>query len=121
MTKQLLTGNTDALSPKIRDWGFFAFLSLGTLSNQHPYYQGLNAVPIPVKHHSIIGQLGQSNLLNDSDGVVPYWSSHLNSASSEKIVPHWHGCVEQSDVVQEVVRVLREHLREKGLPRKKRS
>lgn len=121
MTEQLLTGNTDALSPQIRDWGCYAFLSLGMLSEKHPYYQGLNSVPIPVKHHSIIGRLGTSSLFNDSDGVVPYRSSHLATATTEKIVPHWHGCVEEDDVVAEVVRVLREHLREKGMTVKKRS
>lgn len=114
MSTQLLSGNTDAISPQIRDWGFYAFLSLGMLSDRHPYYQGLNAVPIPVRHHSIIGQLGKSGKLSLSDGVVPYWSSHLERAQSERVVPYWHGCVERPEVVQEVIRILREHLREKG-------
>ena len=121
MSKQLLSGNTDALSPQIRDWGLYAFLSLGMLSEKHPFYQGLNAVSIPVPHHSIIGQLGSSRWFGNSDGVVPYSSSHLNSATSEKIVPCWHGAVERPEVVQEIVRVLREHLREKGLSGKKRG
>ncbi|WP_395742486.1 esterase/lipase family protein [Prosthecobacter sp.] len=111
MSKQLLTGNTDALSPQIRDWGFFAFLSIGTLSNKHPFYQGLNEVPIPVPYHSVIGQFGHKPLLQSSDGAVPYWSAHLDGADSEKIVPCWHGCVERPEVVQEVTRILREHLR----------
>ena len=110
MSEQLLTGNTDALSPQIRDWGFFAFLSIGTLSNKHPFYQGLNAVPIPVPYHSIIGQFGHKPLLNSSDGAVPYWSAHLDGAASEKVVPCWHGCVERPEVVKEVTRILREHL-----------
>lgn len=114
MSKQLLTGNTDALSPRIRDWGFFAFLSIGTLSNEHPFYEGLNAVPIPVPYHSIIGQFGRKPLLESSDGAVPYWSAHLEGAKSEKIVPCWHGCVERPEVVQEVVRILREHVQESG-------
>lgn len=118
MTEQLLTGNIDALSPQIRDWGCYAFLSLGMLSEKHPYFQGLNSVPIPVKHHSIIGRLGKSSLFTDSDGVVPYRSSHLDTAATEKIVPHWHGCVEEDDVVAEIVRVLREHLREKSTRRR---
>ncbi|MDB6005500.1 MAG: hypothetical protein JWR15_2487 [Prosthecobacter sp.] len=111
MTKQLLTGNTDALSPQIRDWGIFAFLSVGTLSSQHPFYQGLNAVPIPVPYHSIIGHFGRGDLLSSSDGAVLYKSSHLEGAQSEKVVACWHGCVERPDVVKEVMRVLKEHLR----------
>lgn len=111
MSKQLLTGNTDALSPQIRDWGIFAFLSVGTLSSQHPFYQGLNAVPIPVPYHSIIGHFGRGALDSSSDGAVPYKSSHLAGAQSEKIVACWHGCVERPEVVKEVIRILKEHLR----------
>jgi pimeloyl-ACP methyl ester carboxylesterase len=116
MSQELLSGNTDALSPEIRDWGIYSFLSLGMLSEKHPYYRGLNAVPIPVEHHSIIGDRGKNNSPASSDAVVPYWSSHLDSAASEKIVPHWHGCVEKPEVVKEVIRVLREHLRQRGSP-----
>jgi hypothetical protein len=43
--------------------------------------------------------------------VVPYWSSHLDTAKSEQMVPHGHGCVEDREVVQEVVRLLKEHVR----------
>ena len=115
MSQQLLRGNTGAFSPEIRDWGIYNFLSLGMLSEKHPLYKGLNAVPIPVEHHSIIGRLGKNGRFSQSDGVVPYWSSHLPTAESEKIVPHWHGCVEQPEVVAEVIRVLRLHLRENGM------
>lgn len=116
MSQELLFGNTDAITSDIRDWGVYGFLSLGMLSEKHPLYRGLNAVPIPVQHHSVIGDCGKNNTPNSTDRVVPYWSSHLNSASTEKIVPYWHGCVEKPEVVQEVVRILRQHLREKGTP-----
>ncbi|MCE2695022.1 MAG: hypothetical protein LW645_12270 [Verrucomicrobiaceae bacterium] len=77
-------------------------------------------MPIPVEHHSIIADRGKNNSPVSSDAVVPYWSSHLDSAASEKIVPHWHGCVEKPEVVKEVIRLLREHLREKGNASKQR-
>ncbi|MFO1486169.1 MAG: alpha/beta fold hydrolase [Verrucomicrobiaceae bacterium] len=121
LSRELLRGNTDALSPEIRGWGPYAFLSVGMLSKKHPFFKGLNALPIPVKHHSIIGILGKNHGVNGSDAVVPYWSAHLDTAESEKIVPHWHSSVERPEVVKEVVRVLHEHLRENGLPAKKRS
>lgn len=111
LMKQFVTGNLDALSPQIRDWGFYGFLSLGTLSTEHPCIEGLNTLPIPVKHHSIIGDRGRNNGTLGSDAVVPYVSAHLDTAESEKIVPYWHGCVERPEVVQEIVRVLKEHLR----------
>lgn len=120
MSQELLSGNTDAINSDIRDWGVYGFLSLGMLSEKHPFYKGLNALPIPVVHHSIIGDAGRGNTPNSTDLVVPYWSSHLETAASEKIVPYWHGCVEEPETVQEVIRVLREHLRENGKPRKQR-
>lgn len=120
MSQEMLSGNTDAISSDIRDWGVYGFLSLGMLSEKHPFYKGLGAVPIPVQHHSIIGDCGKNNTPNSTDRVVPYWSSHLDTAESEKIVPYWHGCVERPEVVQEVIRVLREHLRENGRPKKQR-
>jgi hypothetical protein len=43
-------------------------------------------------HHSIIGDRGKGDTPNSSDGVVPYWSSHLATAKSEKIVPGLFGC-----------------------------
>lgn len=121
MSQELIFGNTDALSPEIRDWGIYGILSIGMLSDRHPFYKGLNSVPIPAVHHSVIGDRGKNGGVNGSDAVVPYWSSHLDSAASEKIVPYWHGCVERPEVVQEIVRVLREHLRENGSAVKQRS
>jgi pimeloyl-ACP methyl ester carboxylesterase len=114
LMKQFVTGNLDALSPQIRDWGFYGFLSLGTLSTRHPCLEGLNGMPIPVKHYSIIGDRGKNNGVLGSDGAVPYVSAHLDSAASEKIVPYWHGCVERPEVVQEIMRILKQHLRESG-------
>jgi hypothetical protein len=111
MANEILYGNTDALSPQITKWGVFSFVSIGMLSEQHPFLQGLNKTAPAASHHSIIGDRGRSGPREQSsDGVVPYWSSHLDSAKSEQMVPHGHGCVEDREVVQEVVRVLREHL-----------
>jgi len=110
LAKELLSGNTDALSPQIRDWGAYAFLSLSTLSPKHPYLHALNTQPIPVPHHSIIGRVGKDPLERSSDRVVPYTSAHLPTGT-EVIVPHWHGCVEQPAVVAEVLKRLHEHLR----------
>jgi pimeloyl-ACP methyl ester carboxylesterase len=62
---------------------------------------------IPV--HSIIGNRGRPGiLLESSDGVVPYWSSHLEGSVSEKIVPSGHGANEHPDGIEEMRRILRE-------------
>jgi hypothetical protein len=44
---------------------------------------------------------------------VPYWSSHLDGAQSEKIVPGPHGSCELPQTIAELDRILRLHL---GLP-----
>lgn len=113
LASEIFTGNTDALQPQIRDWGIFSFLSLSTLSPKHPYLRVLDAKPIPVPHHSVIGRARGKTLEESSDLVVPYRSSHLPTGS-EVVVPHWHGCVEQPDVIAEVLKRLRQHLREQG-------
>ncbi|MBL9132028.1 MAG: alpha/beta hydrolase [Verrucomicrobiaceae bacterium] len=112
MANELLRGNVDALSPQITEWGLFSFVSVGMLSDKHPLLHGLDQTRPVVPHHSIIGIRGAKSLdAQAGDGVVPYSSAHLDSAASEKRVPHGHGCVEQPDVVAEVIRVLHEHLR----------
>jgi len=115
LAKEILSGNTDLITPQLRDWGAFAFLSIGTLSPKHPYLQALNAQPIPVPHHSIIGRVGNGPLEKSSDRVVPYNSAHLTTGT-ELVVPYWHGCVEKPEVIAEVTRRLKQHLRESGRP-----
>ncbi len=63
-----------------------------------------------VPYHSIIGDRGRGDTPNSSDGVVPYWSSHLQNARSEKIVPSGHGTNENPEGIAEFGRILREHL-----------
>ena len=46
-----------------------------------------------------------------SDGVVPYWSSHLPQARSEKIVSSNHTVQQNPEAIDEVARILREHVR----------
>jgi hypothetical protein len=53
----------------------------------------VNKLPITrgIPYHSIIGDRGGGDTPNSSDGVVPYWSSHLDGAQSELIVNSDHG------------------------------
>ena len=61
-----------------------------------------------VPYHSIIGDRGKGNSPNSTDGVVPYWSSHLDGAASEKIVPSGHGANENPEGIAEIRRILLE-------------
>lgn len=63
--------------------------------------------------HSIIGDRGRGDTPDSSDGVVPYWSSHLPEAVSEKIVPSGHGANSDPDGIRELRRIL---LRPPGRP-----
>ena len=67
-------------------------------------------MPINVPHHSIIGNRGCDIGAASTDGVVPYWSSHLDSARSEVIVPADHSCHDHPIAIAELDRILQEHL-----------
>lgn len=64
-----------------------------------------------LKYHSIMGNNSSSqNVATMSDGVVPYKSSHLDLAISEKIIHGGHSIQETPEAVYELQRILREHL-----------
>ncbi|MCH7224824.1 esterase/lipase family protein [Haloferula sp. A504] len=62
--------------------------------------------------HSVIGDRGRSDTPDSSDGVVPYWSSHLDGVDSELIVPSDHNVPKCPEAIQEVKRILLLNLRE---------
>lgn len=64
-----------------------------------------------VSYHSVIGDRGKGDTPDSSDGVVPYWSSHMPSAKSEKIVPSGHGANEDPAGIEEIRRILSLHLK----------
>ncbi|MGB9056689.1 MAG: hypothetical protein WCC54_30925, partial [Pseudolabrys sp.] len=64
--------------------------------------------------HSIIGDRGRGDTPNSSDGIVPYWSSHLDGAKSELIVHSGHGAQYDPEAIREVERILKENLTDKN-------
>ncbi|HEY4284248.1 MAG TPA: alpha/beta fold hydrolase [Chthoniobacterales bacterium] len=85
--------------------------SVSNLAPKAPYLAVLNKETIQAPYHSIIGNRGKPGPLPDSsDGVVPYWSSHLDGAKSECIVPGPHGSCQLPQTIAEVDRILRLHL-----------
>lgn len=82
--------------------------SIVGLSPKSPLLQNVRKLPLSVPYHSIIGNRGRNNepLGNSSDGIVPYWSSHLPEAESEIIVPTGHDAFNHPDSVAEVLRIL---------------
>jgi pimeloyl-ACP methyl ester carboxylesterase len=85
---------------------------INDLSPRSPVLIALNKLPIEAPYHSIIGDRGRGDSPNSSDGVVAYWSSHLDGAQSEFIVPGSHGASALPQTVVELKRILRLHLAE---------
>ena len=84
--------------------------SITSLSPKNPTLLAMDKLPILAPYHSIIGDRGKGGTPNSSDGVVPYWSSHLDGAQSELIVPGPHGSYELPQTIDELVRILHQHL-----------
>ena len=91
--------------------------SIDTLSPNDAFVKVMNTLPLAksVPYHSIIGDRGRGDTPNSSDGVVPYWSSHVDGAKSEKIVPSDHGANQNPEGIAEVIRILKEHIKKQRL------
>ena len=75
-----------------------------------------NSLPINprIPYHSIIGDQGKGGNLDktnpvSTDSIVPYWSSHLDGAQSETIIPSKHWGIHHSDGMKEVKHILLKH------------
>jgi len=88
------------------------FTSIGSLSPEYPAYKAMREAPFRkgLKLHSVIGDRGRGDTPDSSDGIVPYWSSHLVPVESEKIVPYNHSVTRCPESAVEVKRILKEHL-----------
>jgi pimeloyl-ACP methyl ester carboxylesterase len=90
--------------------------SVDTLAPNHRFVLAINTLPITpgIPYHSIMGDRGKGGNKDhtkpvNSDGVVPYWSSHLEGARSELIVPSNHSAHQNPQAIAEVRRILDEH------------
>jgi len=86
--------------------------SVDTLEPNDRFVQAVDKIPITpgIPYHSIMGDRGRGDTPNSSDGVVPYWSSHLDRAESELIVNSDHGAQYNQQAIREVERILKENL-----------
>ncbi len=93
--------------------------SIDSLDPDNRFVTTINTIP-PIKgipYHSIIGDRGKGGNLGhtppqSTDGIVPYWSSHIEGAESELIVPSHHWSNHHPMAIAEVNRILRQHLKE---------
>jgi hypothetical protein len=88
--------------------------TIDLLEPKSPALELIAARPRPqrVHFHSIIGEaFGDGR--NSTDGVVPYWSAHVDIVDSEVLVSGSHMTIHhQPRSIMEVRRILLEHLNE---------
>ncbi|MGJ8671525.1 esterase/lipase family protein [Rubritalea sp.] len=90
--------------------------SISDLRPNEPYLMTVLEEPLSdrVRYHSIIGKfISFEPLLESSDTVVPYWSSHMKNAESEKVVHGMHTQIPMNkDNIDEMCRILLLHVGE---------
>ncbi|MHC5161652.1 MAG: hypothetical protein ACYSO4_00795 [Planctomycetota bacterium] len=88
--------------------------SIDNLSATSPFTIVYNQVPVrdDVTYHSIIGTRKDDTGPGSSDGVVPYESSHIDFAVSERLVHSGHPAQQHPDAIDELKRILLLHLEE---------
>jgi hypothetical protein len=92
--------------------------SLDSMSPKNPGLLALADIPVAptVKAHSIIPVKGEAtnaaDLRRGRDGVVAYTSAHVDYVASEFIVHGGHSCLEEPATIEEVRRILHQHLKD---------
>ena len=83
--------------------------SVDTLAPNNRFVVAINKVPITpgIPYYTIVGDRGRGDTPNSSDGVVSYWSSHLDGARSEFIAPCNHSSPLNQQAIAEVHRILK--------------
>ena len=97
------------LPPSIRNR---VVTSVDGMSPENPVLQALVTIPLApgVKGHSIVAVLPGMEIETGNDGVVEYQSAHINGVESEFIVRFGHSCQGYPFTIEEVRRILMEHL-----------
>jgi len=91
--------------------------SIDLLDPKNRFVTTLAELPLAkgIPYHSILGDRGKGGNLSheppvSTDGIVPYWSSHLDGAQSELIIPSYHWTNQHPLGIAEVKRILLAHL-----------
>ena len=85
--------------------------SVDSLSPKSRFLSAVNTIPMTpgVRYHTIIGDRSRGDSPNSSDGVVAYWSSHMDGAQTEDIVPSDHAAHQNPQAIEDVLRILKAH------------
>ena len=87
--------------------------SIDNMNPNNLYIKNLASIPIAngVAAHSIIAVQGDGPPEEGGDGVVKYKSAHIDGVASEKIVRSSHSTQGRPETIEEVKRILIEHLK----------
>jgi hypothetical protein len=99
---------TEAIREDLRGLFTLPANSIRFLQSGSPVLEAIETLPLKetIPYHSIIGDRGRGDSPNSTDGVVPYWSSHLETAVSERIVPSDHSAPQNPETAKEIRRIL---------------
>ncbi len=86
--------------------------SVDNMNPSHPFIKTLASIPVAegITAHSIIPVLGEGPLSGGNDGIVAYDSAHIEGVESELIVRFGHSVQGHPQAIEEVRRILGEHL-----------
>jgi pimeloyl-ACP methyl ester carboxylesterase len=111
LNPEMITNFTDKLKlpPSVRSR---AITSVDGMSPENPVLQTLVTIPLApgVTGHSIIAVLPGMDIKTGNDGVVEYSSAHIDGVESEFIVRSEHSCQGHPATIEEVRRILHEHI-----------
>ena len=88
--------------------------SLDGMSPKNPAVLAMAEIAVApeIKAHSIIAVRGDGDYHKGRDGLVSYESAHVDYARSEFIVRNFHTCLDNPATIEEVRRILHQHLEE---------
>jgi len=111
--------NKEAISharPEFREGRSHLPNSVEVLDPGTTFLSVVNNLPIKpeITYNTISGDRGKGGNLDhqkpvNTDGIVPYWSSHMDGAETEKIIPSGHWSIQHPDGIAEVKRILLQH------------
>lgn len=89
---------------------------LDNLVPENKMLRALSETPFSttVPYFTVCGNKDAAGVPGGTDGIVPYWSSHLDTARSELIVESGHSVQDNAAAIEEVRKILLQHLRTIG-------
>jgi pimeloyl-ACP methyl ester carboxylesterase len=86
--------------------------SVDNMDPSSPFIKTLASIPVAegITAHSIIPVLGTGPITNGDDGIVKYESAHIEGVESELVVRFGHSVQGHPKAIEEVRRILLEHL-----------